>query len=106
MAIPEFILRKLYVPGSFQADTEGVCFALNNTFAPAALTGMGLEVDRQPVPPDCLTLQDGEGESRTAAGITADSPFPLPVGVLMTVRGEGIRHDLPASAVAVLLLES
>jgi hypothetical protein len=34
MAIPEFILRKLYVQGSFQTSAGGFSFALNNTFAP------------------------------------------------------------------------
>jgi alpha-N-arabinofuranosidase len=90
MATPEFILRKLYVPGSFQTDAEGFSFVLNNTFAPAALTGMALEVDGQPVPPDRLTLQTGEREARTAAEIAVDTPFPLPVGVFMTVRGAGV----------------
>lgn len=74
MAIPEFILRKLYVPGSFQTDAQGFSFALNNTFAPAALTGIALEVDGQPVPPRRLTLQAGEAEPQLAAEINAEVP--------------------------------
>jgi hypothetical protein len=51
MAIPEFILRKLRVPGNFHTHAEGFSFVLNSTFAPAALTGMALEVDGPLVPP-------------------------------------------------------
>jgi hypothetical protein len=74
MAIPEFILRKLYVPGSFQSDAQGFSFALNNTFAPAALTGIALKVDRQPVPPGRLTLQAGEDGPRLATEISMEVP--------------------------------
>jgi alpha-N-arabinofuranosidase len=90
MAIPEFVLRKLYVPGSFQASAEGFAFALRNTFAPATLTGLELEVDGLPVPPDRLTLQAGEATPRPALEITPQAPFPLPVGLVITVRGGGV----------------
>jgi alpha-N-arabinofuranosidase len=90
MAIPEFILRKLYVPDSFRSGAEGFCFALSNTFAPATLTGIALEVDGQPVPPEKLTVQGGEGKPRTAAGITPGNPFPLSVGLVITVQGSGV----------------
>ena len=33
-AIPEFVLRKLFVPGSLKPVEGGFTFALNNTFAP------------------------------------------------------------------------
>jgi hypothetical protein len=90
MAIPEFILRKLFVQGSFQTSAEGFSFALSNTFAPATLTGIGLEVDGQPVPPDRLTLQVGE-----------------PNHVLLpAMQADGLRYELPASSVAVLALET
>ena len=90
MAIPEFILRKLFVQGSFRTDAEGFSFALNITFAPATLMGLALEVDGQPVPPDRLALQIAPGEARLADQITAEAPFPLPVGVILTVRGGGV----------------
>lgn len=57
MAIPRFILCKLFVQGSFQSDAKGFSFAWKRTLSPATLTGMELEVAGQPVPPDCLTLQ-------------------------------------------------
>ena len=79
MAIPDFIPRKPFVQGSFRTDAEGSSFALSNTFAPVTRPGVGLEVNVQPVPPDRLTLQLAQGESRPAAQITAEAPFPLPV---------------------------
>jgi hypothetical protein len=36
-AVPEFILRKLFVQGSLQAHEDGFSFVLNNTFAPATV---------------------------------------------------------------------
>ena len=36
-AVPEFILRKLYIQDSLQDTLDGLAFALNNTFAPATL---------------------------------------------------------------------
>ena len=90
MSIPEFILRKLYVPGSFRSDAGGFSFALNNTFAPATLTGIALAVDGRPVLPERLTVQGGEGEPRAATDITPGTPFPLSVGVVITVCGSGV----------------
>jgi alpha-N-arabinofuranosidase len=89
MVIPEFILRKLYVQDSLQAGADGLSFALNNTFAPATVTGFRLEVDGQPVPPGHLTIQASSGASLPTSAITADNPFALPVGVQITVRAQG-----------------
>jgi hypothetical protein len=88
--VPEFILRKLYVPGSLRALPGGFEFALNNTFAPATVTGMRLEVDGRPVPPENLTLRAGEGASLRAAAITPQAPAPLSVGVCYTLQVEGM----------------
>ena len=90
MAIPEFILHKLFVQGSLQIPAKGFAFALNNTFAPATLTGMGLEVAGQPVPSDCLTLQ--------AAGV---SPARLPA-----LPEDALSYELLASSLALLTLET
>ncbi|MBN1656895.1 MAG: hypothetical protein JXA93_00765, partial [Anaerolineae bacterium] len=90
MAIPEFILRKLYVDGSFRSDDDGFSFALKNTFAPATLTGIALQVDGRQVPPERLTVQGGEDQPRAASEIAPDNPFPLSVGVVVTVRASGV----------------
>ncbi len=38
MSIPEFILRKLVLPGSLKRTPSGFKFILHNTFAPATIT--------------------------------------------------------------------
>jgi len=92
MAIPEFILRKLFVRESLQIDKDGFSFALHNTFAPGTITGLALEVDGQPVPPEGIVLQVGDEPPRDARSITPQASFPLPVGVDLTiqVRGTGL----------------
>jgi len=89
MAIPEFILRKLFVRESLQMHEDGFSFALHNTFAPGTLTGLALEVDGQPVPPEGIVLQVGDEPPRDARSITPAAPFPLPVGVDLTIQVRG-----------------
>jgi alpha-N-arabinofuranosidase len=89
-AVPEFILRKLFVQGSLKAQDDGFSFALNNSFAPATVTGFNLEVDGQKVPPERLSLS-AQGEAPlTAVSISDQSPYPLSVGVLYIVQARGI----------------
>ncbi len=90
MAIPEFVLRKLYVQGSLQAQPDGCAFALRNTFAPGTIIGLDLEVDGSSVPATGLTLQTENEAPRPAATISPDNPFPWPVGTTVHVRVEGI----------------
>ena len=79
-AIPEFLLQRLYVSGSLQAQPEGFSFALLNTFAPATVTDFGLAVDSQPVAPDQVLSEGPEAAPRPAVGVTSDNPFSLAVG--------------------------
>jgi alpha-N-arabinofuranosidase len=90
VAIPEFVLRKLFVQGSLQAHADGFSFALRNTFAPGTITGLGLEVDGKAVPAAGLTLQAGNEAARPAAAISPENPFPLPVGLTVHVRVLGV----------------
>ena len=89
-SVPEFILRKLYVPDSLTAHSGGFSFALNNSFAPATVTGFRLDVDGAPVPADRLRIQAGGGEARLAAEITPESPQPFSVNVLYTIRVQDV----------------
>ncbi len=92
MAIPEFILRKLFVHESLQVGEDGFSFALHNTFAPGTITGLALKVGGQPVAPEGIVLQVEGEPPRDARAITPEAPFPLPVGVDLTiqVRGAGL----------------
>jgi alpha-N-arabinofuranosidase len=88
--MPEFLLRKLYMPGSLKIRPDGFDFALNNTFAPATMTGFQLEVDGQPVPPDRLSFCSSSTAPQIAANITPANPVPMSVGIVYTVHVEGV----------------
>ena len=85
-AVPEFILRKLYLPGSLENHANGFSFSLNNTFAPGTLIGFGLDVDRSAIPPEHLTLRIGDNNPKVATQITPGSPTDLPVGEIYTIQ--------------------
>ena len=83
MKIPEFVLKKLYVPGSFKATSSGFSFDFLNTFAPAAVTGVGLDVDGVAVPITALILQLEGHDPYPAVTISPQSPFFLPTKCLV-----------------------
>jgi alpha-N-arabinofuranosidase len=88
--MPEFLLRKLYVPGSLKILPSGFDFELNNAFAPATVTGFQVDVDGQPVPPGQLWFQSGSSAPHSAAAITPETPVAMSVGVVYTVHVEGV----------------
>lgn len=90
MPIPEFILRKLFVRDSLKTHADGFSFALLNTFAPGTITSLALHVDGRPAPADALVVQTQDGTPREAASITAEHPFPLPMGVAVSVEVRGV----------------
>ena len=83
MKIPEFVLKKLYVSGSFKTTTSGFSFDIHNTFAPATVTGVGLDVDGVPAPTTALTLQLEGHDPYPAVTLSPQSPFFLPINVLV-----------------------
>ena len=88
-AIPEFILRKLYVPDSLQPSAEGFTFELNNSLAPVTLTGMGVVADGIPIEAGLIYLSlPGLGEI-PAGGISDDEPFALAVNTTIKARVYG-----------------
>jgi alpha-N-arabinofuranosidase len=89
-AVPEFILRKLYVQGSLKAQADGFSFALNNSFAPATVTGFQLSVDGSPAPPGGVSIQAEEGPPRLLASIIPQSPQSFSVNVLYTIHVQGM----------------
>ena len=90
--VPEFLLRKLFVQDSLKMDENGFSFALNNTFAPATVTSFTLTVNGKVVPPEDLHIQAGTGEAVRGADISPETPFSLPVKVVVTVSvgGQGL----------------
>jgi len=71
MAVPEFLVRKLYVPGSLAELEEGFAFVLRNTFAPATVQSLALEVDGTLVPPAAVSLTRVGGLPMTTSNLPA-----------------------------------
>lgn len=85
-AIPEFVLRKLFVPGSLKPTEGGFDFQLNNTFAPVTLVGLALWADGDAVAIDGISLSLAGQAVRPAAVISVVQPLNLPVNELVRVR--------------------
>jgi len=90
MAVPEFLVRKLYVPGSLAVTGDGFAFVLRNTFAPAAVQSLTVEVDGKPVPPSSVSLTLGEGRARSADSLSEAAPLLFAVGIDLRVDVHGV----------------
>lgn len=88
-AIPEFVLRKLYVADSLKPMEGAFTFELNNTFAPVTLTGLVLTADEDLCDPANIYLSlPGLGEI-PAGGISRERPFSLPINTTIKVHVYG-----------------
>ncbi|HPH97082.1 MAG TPA: glycoside hydrolase family 32 protein [Anaerolineaceae bacterium] len=85
-AIPEFVLRKLFVPGSLAPCGSGFKFEMNNTFAPVTLLGLGISADEKSADVQSITLSLPGHEAVPAAAIHEQQPFSLPVNVIVSVQ--------------------
>jgi len=97
-AIPEFILRKLYVPGSLKASPDGFELQLNNTLAAVTLTGLGLTADEQPCDPQGILLRLPSGQEISAAAVSGDQPFSMTINTLIGVQ---VRAPMPRKRLVV-----
>ncbi|PKN99856.1 MAG: hypothetical protein CVU42_05780 [Chloroflexi bacterium HGW-Chloroflexi-4] len=88
MAIPEFVLRKLVVPGSLKKQSSGFSFIINNTFAPATITRFELFNFSTPIPGDSVTFSSNITPTQKASEITPENPILTPVGVEILVSVE------------------
>jgi hydroxymethylglutaryl-CoA reductase (NADPH) len=90
VAVPSFLLRKLYVKGSLKATEDGFQFALRNNLAPGSIIGLApLTIDDTSYPPEAITIKGPAGEWR-GDEINSRNPlnFGLNVQVTVTVQGE------------------
>lgn len=86
MAIPEFILNKMIVPGSYRETTAGFRFKIMNSFAPAMISTFNLRVSEKAVPPgDILITVEGQ-PPLTGNDVNPANPMPLPVGIEITIE--------------------
>jgi alpha-N-arabinofuranosidase len=106
MAIPEFLLRKLYVQGSLKTSEDGFSFALRNTFAPATVTRFQLTVDGHPVPDEKLMIQAGDSRPCSAAVISTEVPLAFSVGLLYTLQVMGVSLGMGKLRIKVITVEA
>lgn len=88
-AIPEFVLRKLYVPDSLKSIEGGFTFELNNTFAPVTLTGLSLTLDGILCNTALISISVPGQPDMPVGGISEEHPFNLAVNVMVRVRVVG-----------------
>ena len=103
--IPDFILRKMFVNASLKTGDAGLSFSLKNTFAPATLHGFMLDINRKSVPLSSLSIEAAEWEERTAADVTPQNPYPLPVNTLVNVRVKDCRVKVSRITVIIITRE-
>lgn len=91
VAIPSFVLRKLYVKGSLRNTAQGCSFALRNIVDRGTITQIGdLEVDGTAYPPEQVRVHTGEGSILRGDRITPDVPLILPQGVGISLHIPGV----------------
>lgn len=86
MAIPEFVLRKLVVPGSLKKQGSGFSFILNNSFAPATITKFELLNNSISIPADSVTFSTPGKPVQKGSQITPENPLLTPVGVEILIN--------------------
>ena len=85
-AIPEFLLRKLFVPNSLKPTTDGFRFELVNTFAPVALLNLTLSADDIACPVAAITIIVPPQPPFHASEITPAHPFVLPMNIAVEIQ--------------------
>lgn len=85
--IPSFLLKKLYVPGSFQNTANGFQLSLRNTLAPGTILSLSpLQIDGRPVPLENIEIITGDTAPVRASAISPDQPKAFPLNVVVTFR--------------------
>jgi alpha-galactosidase len=104
-AIPNFVLKRLYVKGSLANTADGCELALRNFVGSGTMTGLlSVEVDGRSHLPDVLSVGLPEGVTRPGDSITPESPLVLASGVAVTIRLRGERLSPGPHAVRLRIL--
>ncbi len=84
-AIPPFILKKLYIAGSLRNLDGGCQLQLQNTLAPATITGVGpVTIDGVQHSSADVVLQRG-GESLPASDVSPQHPMRFDINAVVTI---------------------
>ena len=87
--IPTFLLKKLYVKGSFKNTSNGFQLALRNTLAPGTLIGVGtIQLDGRDIPRDKIFIVVDDGTPIRASDVSFETPRAFPLNVTVTFRVE------------------
>lgn len=100
MAIPEFVLKKLVVPGSFRFDNNEFSFKLLNTFAPATINRFRVLMGSEPVSESDVSISSKEMTPITCENISPESPIILPVGIEVLIKVKTRSTATPVTIVA------
>lgn len=107
MAVPSFLLKKLYVKGSLKNTGNGFEFTLKNNLAPGTLIGVGpVTLDDEAIPQEKITFSSPQGDVR-ADQVSSRSPlvFGLNAEVKVDVAGQALDAGAHHLVVAVLTRE-
>jgi hypothetical protein len=90
-AIPSFILKKLYVPGSLCNIANGCQVQIKNTLAPATITGFGTVMVDGVVHPQADVVLTRGTERISAADCGPRHPISFDVNVIVTIIIRSVR---------------
>ncbi len=89
MVVPSFLLKKLYVKGSFKNTPNGFELNLRNALAPGTLIGFGpLQIDGRNIPLDKVFIRVGATEAVRASDVTPAAPRLFPMNSIVNFRVE------------------
>ncbi len=87
--VPSFLLKKLYVKGSFKNTPTGFELSLRNTLAPGTLIEFGpLQIDGRTIPLDKLFITAGDATPVRASDISPTKPQNFPLNVVVKFQVE------------------
>ena len=83
--VPSFILKKLYVKGSFKNTAHGFQISLNNFLAPGTLLKISpIQIDGRNVPLEQIQIVVGNTPPVRASAISIQSPSAFPLNTIIT----------------------
>ncbi len=86
MPIPEFLIRRLYVEGSYQTQKEGFSFSLQNPFIDAHILSLTLVSGNKSIEPEKVIIHYPDISPFSAAGISSSKPLIFQVGIQIEVH--------------------
>lgn len=87
--VPSFLLKKLYVKGSFKNTLKGFELSLKNALAPGTLIGFGpLQIDGRDIPLETVFISIGSADPVRASDVSLAAPRLFPLNSVVNFRVE------------------